>query len=367
MLEEFSFDKVNTAVAVSLKLPETTSIEVSSSLEELKFLAKTLGINIIESFTQSKSNIEPNYFIGKGKLDEIKAFIKDNEVDAVLFDNELTGIQERNLEKYLDKIIFGRTEIILNIFYKRAATKEAKLQVQLACLEYLKPRLKNRWDHFSRVEGGIGMRGGEGEKQLELDRRMIDNQIHTVKTRLKKVDVQMSNRRKKRASANIVSLVGYTNAGKSTLFNLLSKAGVLSENMLFSTLDPTIRRVYINDNLTILLSDTIGFINKLPHSLVASFKSTLEEILQSRLVLHVIDASSPNVMNNIRCVNETLKEIEAHKIPHIRVFNKVDLLPNGAADCIVSREHGDIFISALNNKGIDKLKDKICENLILAN
>ena len=367
MLEEFSFDKVNSAVVVSLKLPATTSIEVSSSLKELEFLAKTLGINVIESFTQSKPNVEPNYFIGKGKLNEIKEFIKNNEVDAVLFDNELTGIQERNLEKYLDKIIFGRTELILNIFYKRAATKEAKLQVQLACLEYLKPRLKNRWDHFSRVEGGIGMRGGEGEKQLELDRRMIDNQIHLVKNKLKRVDVQMSNRRKKRSSANIVSLVGYTNAGKSTLFNQFSKAGVLSENMLFSTLDPTIRRVYINDNLTILLSDTIGFINKLPHSLVASFKSTLEEIVQSRLILHVIDASSPNVINNIRCVNETLKEIEAHNIPCIRIFNKVDLLPNGASDCIVPKEHSDLFISALNNRGIDKLKEKISKNLLPLN
>lgn len=367
MDKNFSFNHVNTAVVVGVKLPDNNYGEVNNSLEELKFLAKTLGISIKNSFIQSRNNIDPSYYIGKGKLDEIKDYIQKNNIEAVLFDVELTGVQERNLEKYLDKTIFGRTELILNIFNKHAKTKEAKLQVQFACLEYLMPRLRNRWDHFSRIEGGIGLRGGEGEKQIELDRRMIQNQIKKVKDKLKKVDTQMQNRRKKRTGSNIVSLIGYTNAGKSTLFNQLSKSAVYTENMLFSTLDSTIRKVYINDKLTILLSDTIGFISKLPTNLIASFKSTLQEIISSKLIIHVIDASSPNILKNIQSVNNILKELKADNIQCIRVFNKIDLLENGKTDCIINNEDHDLYISALKNHGIDKLKEKISDFFVMAN
>ena len=229
------------------------------------------------------------------------------------------------------------------------------------------PRLRNRWDHFSRIEGGIGLRGGEGEKQIELDRRMIQNQIKKVKDKLKKVDTQMKNRRKKRIGNNIVSLIGYTNAGKSTLFNRLSKSKVYTENMLFSTLDATIRKVFINDKLTILLSDTIGFIKKLPPNLIASFKSTLQEIINSKLIIHVIDASSPNILKNIQSVNNIIKELKADSIQCIRVFNKIDLLENGKTDCIINNEDHDIYISALKNQGIDQLKEKISDFFIMAN
>lgn len=367
MHENFSFNHLNSAIAVGIRLPDNNINEINYSLEELKFLAKTLGVSVKGSFIQNRENIDPSYYIGKGKLLEIKEYIQKNNIDAVLFDVELTGVHERNLEKYLDRTIFGRTELILNIFNKHAKTNEAKLQVQLACLEYMMPRIRNRWDHFSRVEGGIGMRGGEGEKQIELDKRIVQNQIKKVKDRLKKVDVQMQNRRKKRLGGNIVSIVGYTNAGKSTLFNQLAKSKVFTENMLFSTLDATIRKVYINNNLNIILSDTIGFINKLPHNLVASFKSTLEEIINSKLIIHVIDAYSPNLLNNILSVDRILNEIGAFKIPCIRVFNKIDLLENGKIDCIINNEENDIYISALKNQGTDKLKEKISDFFITAN
>jgi len=225
----------------------------------------------------------------------------------------------------------------------------------------MSPRLRNLWDHFSRVEGGIGLRGGEGEKQLELDKRILKNQMSKIKDRLKKVDVQMKNRRKNRDGLNQVSLVGYTNAGKTSLINVLAKIELYAENMLFSTLDSTVRKVYINDNLTILLNDTVGFINKLPHGLVVSFKSTLEEILNSRLLLHVIDASSPNIVKNIESVNKVLEEIGALSMPTIRIFNKIDLLKNGKSDIMIETSQNDVFISTLNKTGIDILKSKIEE------
>jgi GTP-binding protein HflX len=357
--ENFSFKNVNTAIAVSLKLPNDSLNDTNSSLNELILLAKTLGIKVKKYFIQNKRQPQPNYYIGTGKLDEIKEYLKENNVDAVLFDNELSGIQARNLEKYLGKIIFGRTEIILNIFSKRAKTSESKLQVQLASLEYLMPRLRNRWDHFSRVEGGIGLRGGEGEKQLELDRRMIKDHINRIKKKIKKIDIQMKNRRKKRIKQNIISIVGYTNAGKSTLFNKLTKSEQFTENMLFATLDSTTRKFYLNDKLTVLLSDTVGFINKLPHNLVASFKSTLDEIPSSKLLLHVIDVSSQSINTNINSVKNILDEIGASDIPCIRVFNKNDLLKNGIKDIIIEPDKNDIYISALTNQGIEELKQKI--------
>jgi GTPase len=361
MSEYLTFNNIKTAVSVSLILPHHTKHEALSSLEEIKLLARTLGISVVQEFKQHREKIEPDYYIGQGKLEEIKAYIDANPVDAILFDNELSGIQARNLEEFFGKKILGRTEIILYIFQSRAKTKEAKMQVELAFLEYMKPRLRHRWEHFSRVEGGIGARGGEGEKQIELDKRMVNNQISVIKKRLDKIDIQMKNRRKNRLNQNLVSLVGYTNAGKSTLFNLLAKTKQFTEDMLFATLDSTVRRVYIHDQLTILLNDTVGFINKLPHHLVASFKSTLDEVLEAGLLLHVIDVASPNLQSNINAVNQTLKDIGADHIPVIRVFNKVDLLSNGAVDTIIQKEDHDIFISALKNEGIDLLKQRIAD------
>ncbi|HOV15876.1 MAG TPA: GTPase HflX, partial [Spirochaetota bacterium] len=325
MLENFRFDRPNNVIVVNLKLPSVSVEENNYSIEEIKLLSGTLGFTIVETFIQHRHRFESDYYIGKGKLEEIKTFLENNKIDAVIFDNELTGVQERNLEKYLNTTIFGRTEIILNIFSRRARTNEAKLQVELASMEYMLPRLRNLWDHFSRIQGGIGSRGGEGEKQLELDKRIVKDKISKIKDKLEKIDVQMKNRRKNREDANQVSLVGYTNAGKTSLMNLLSKSELFAENMLFSTLDSTIRKVYINDELTILLSDTVGFINKLPHSLVVSFKSTLDEIKNSKLIIHVIDGSSANIKTNINSVNKVLEEIEANQIPTIRVFNKIDL------------------------------------------
>ena len=359
MDEVFRFDKKNLVILVSLKLSSVTLDENDASIEELKLLCETLGFDVIETFIQQKDRIEPDYYIGKGKLNDIKSYIQNTKVDAVIFDNELTGVQERNLEKHLKTTIFSRTEIILNIFSRRAKTNEAKLQVELAGMEYMLPRLKNLWDHFSRIQGGIGARGGEGEKQLELDRRMVKDKISKIKNRLKKIDTQMVERRKNRKMANQVSLVGYTNAGKTSLMNLLSKSELFAENMLFSTLDSTIRKVYINDNLTILLNDTVGFINKLPHSLVVSFKSTLDEIKNSKLILHIIDASSKNINSNIDAVNRVLNEIGIGNTPVIRVFNKIDLLTNTSLDVIIEKEETDIFISTKDRIGIDLLKEKI--------
>ena len=359
MLENFRFDKPNNAIIVNLKLHTVSAEENNYSIEEIKLLAGTLGFTVVETFIQHKNHIESDYYIGKGKLEEIKEFVENNKIDVVLFDNELTGVQERNIEKFLNTTIFGRTEIILNIFSRRARTTEAKLQVELASMEYMFPRLKNLWDHFSRIQGGIGSRGGEGEKQLELDRRMVKDKISKIKDKLKKIDVQMSNRRKNREDANQVSLVGYTNAGKTSLMNLLSKSELFAENMLFSTLDSTIRKVYISDDLTILLNDTVGFINKLPHSLVVSFRSTLDEIKNSKLIIHVIDGSSSNINTNIDSVNKVLEDIDANTIPIIRVFNKIDLLKNGIGDIMTEKKDDDLFISVKNKVGIDFLKEKI--------
>lgn len=364
MLEElnkFSFNQIHSAVAVSVHTYDEPDHEVKDSLDELVFLAKTLNLKIENSFLQRRNRIQADYYIGKGKLEEVKAYVDEHKIDSVLFDVELTGVQARNLEKFFGKNVFGRTEIILNIFHKRAKTNEAKLQVQLACLEYMMPRLRNRWDHFSRVEGGIGMRGGEGEKQIELDRRMIKEQINRIKKKLKKVDVQMKNRRKKRLDKHLVSLVGYTNAGKSTLFNSMAKSKQFTEDMLFATLDTTVRQVYLTPQTTILLNDTVGFINKLPHSLVASFKSTLDDISSSKLLIHVIDSSSPTINRKIESVNTVLEEIGASDIPTIRVFNKIDLLNNDISNCIINIEDDDLYISALNKEGITQLKDKIAE------
>lgn len=347
------------AVIVGIKTEQMTGSEAVQSAEEIKQLAKTLGVAVDTVFIQQRTSIDPGYFIGTGKLEEIKAYIAENNIDIVLFDNELNGVQERNLEEFLGKKIFDRTTVILHIFNQRAHSNEAKLQVELASMEYMLPRLKNLWTHFSRSEGIVGIRGGEGEKQLELDRRIIKERINAIKKKLKKIDVQMSTRRKKRADALTVSLVGYTNAGKTSLMNLLSKKTLFAENMMFSTIDSTIRKVYIDDELTILLNDTVGFINKLPHSLVASFKSTLDEIKNSSLILHVIDSSADTITTHLNSVATVLDEIGAGEIPIIRVFNKIDLLEDKITGIGVPTSEKDIFISTYTKQGIDILKERI--------
>ncbi|MBQ1998867.1 MAG: GTPase HflX [Spirochaetales bacterium] len=366
MFSESSSDKLNfdfqnlTAVVVSLKTSETTHEEVDYSVSEIIQLAKTLGVTIKNKFIQSRKFIDSAYYIGQGKLEEIRLYMTENNIDILIFDNELSGIQERNIEKFVGKPILDRTAIILNIFKKRAKSNEAKLQVELAALEYQMPRLRNMWTHFSRSEGVVGIRGGEGEKQLELDKRMIKNRITAITKRLEKIDTQMKTRRKKRSNSMNVSLAGYTNAGKTSLMNLLSKKTLFAENMMFSTIDSTVRKVYINDDLSVLLNDTVGFINKLPCSLVASFKSTLDEILGADLILHVIDISSEFAQEHINSVEQILREIGADHIPVIKVYNKADLLDN----MIESGTHilpDDILISTYTKQGIDILKERISQ------
>lgn len=364
MFSESSSDKLNfdfqhlTGVVVSLKTSEITHEEINSSISEIIQLAKTLGVTIENRFIQQRKFIDPAYYIGQGKLEEIRRYMTENNIDILIFDNELSGIQERNIENFVGKPILDRTAIILNIFKKRAKSNEAKLQVELAALEYQMPRLRNMWTHFSRSEGVVGIRGGEGEKQLELDKRMIKNRISAITKRLEKIDTQMKTRRKKRSNSRNVSLAGYTNAGKTSLMNLLSKKTLFAENMMFSTIDSTVRKVYINDDLSILLNDTVGFINKLPCSLVASFKSTLDEILGADLILHVIDISSEFAQEHINSVEQILREIGAAHIPIIRVYNKADLLD----DMIESGMHitnDDILISTYTKQGIETLKERI--------
>lgn len=366
MFGESSYNKLNfdfqhlTGIVVSLKTSEITHEEVNYSVSEIAQLAKTLGVTIENKFIQHRNSIDSAYYIGQGKLEEIRSYMIESDIDILIFDNELSGIQERNIKEFVGKPVLDRTAIILYIFKKRAKSNEAKLQVELAELEYQMPRLRKMWTHFSRNEGVVGIRGGEGEKQLELDKRMIKNRISTITKRLEKIDTQMKTRRKKRSNSRNVSLAGYTNAGKTSLMNLLSKKTLFAENMMFSTIDSTVRKVYINDNLSILLNDTVGFIKKLPCSLVASFKSTLDEILGADLILHVIDISSEFAQEHINSVEQILREIGAAHIPIIRVYNKADLLD----DMIESEIHvsnNDILISTYTKQGIETLKERISQ------
>lgn len=364
MFSESSSDKLNfdfqhlTGIVVSLKCGETTLEDVNYSVSEIIQLARTLGVTIENKFIQHRKFIDSAYYIGQGKLEEIRCYMIENNIDILIFDNELSGIQERNIENFVGKPILDRTAIILNIFKKRAKSNEAKLQVELAALEYQMPRLRNMWTHFSRSEGVVGIRGGEGEKQLELDKRMIKNRITAITKRLEKIDTQMKTRRKKRSYSRNVSLAGYTNAGKTSLMNLLSKKTLFAENMMFSTIDSTVRKVYINDDLSILLNDTVGFINKLPCSLVASFKSTLDEILGADLILHVIDISSEFAQEHINSVEQILREIGADHIPIIKVYNKADLL-DGIIENGMHISPDDILISTYTKQGIETLKERI--------
>ncbi len=347
-------------------------------LEELQFLAETYGVETRKWFTQKLDKPDKSTFIGKGKVEEIKTFAKANEIDLIIFDDELSPSQQRNLEKAFGMPILDRTTLILKIFSQRAQTAHAKTQVQLAEYQYLLPRLTGMWTHLERQRGGTGTRGGSGEKEIETDRRNIRDRISLLKEQLKTIDKQMATQRKSRGEMIRVSLVGYTNVGKSTIMNLLSKSEVFAENKLFATLDTTVRKVTI-DNLYFLLSDTVGFIRKLPTQSVESFKSTLDEVREADILLHVVDISHFNFEDHINVVNQTLKDIGAGDKPTILIFNKIDafsytekeefdLTPEtrhnlSLADLkktwMKNLNKNCIFISATNKENIDELKQKV--------
>src|SRR6056297_3019777 len=300
--------------------------KVNEYLDELAFLARTAGAEPVKKFTQQLNKPNPKTFIGTGKLSEIKEFNRENKVDTVIFDEELTPSQLRNVEKLLNSKIMDRANLILDIFARRAKTAHAKTQVELAQYEYLLPRLTGMWTHLERQRGGIGTRG-PGEREIETDRRIVRDKISRLKNQLAKIDKQKATQRKNRGKMVRVALVGYTNVGKSTLMNLLSKSSVFEEDKLFATLDTTVRKIAI-ENLPFLITDTVGFIRKLPHSLIESFKSTLDEVREADMLLHVVDISHPGFEEQINVVNNTLHEIGAGDKPSYMVFNKIDMVKN---------------------------------------
>ncbi|NTU95090.1 MAG: GTPase HflX [Bacteroidales bacterium] len=320
MTEQDNF--IEKAVFVGVIKQNEDEQKVIEYLDELEFLAETAGAVTDKRFIQKVDKPNPKTYIGSGKLEELKAYIKEQNISLVIFDDELTPSQLRNIERELECRILDRTNLILDIFAKRAKTAYAKTQVELAQYQYLLPRLTRMWTHLERQRGGIGMRG-PGESQIETDRRIILDKISRLKEQLKKIDKQMASQRGNRGNMVRISLVGYTNVGKSTLMNLLAKSDVFAENKLFATLDTTVRKVVI-ENVPFLLSDTVGFIRKLPHQLVESFKSTLDEVRESDILMHVVDISHPNFEEQINVVRDTLNEIGAKNKPVFLVFNKID-------------------------------------------
>jgi len=380
MLEKKTQD-LERAVLVGVKDKHQGDEKVKEYLDELAFLAQTAGAEPVMKFTQQLNKPDPGTFIGKGKLNEIKSFNKEYNIDTVIFDEELTPSQLRNVEKELKCKIMDRTNLILDIFAKRAKTAHAKTQVELAQYEYLLPRLTGMWTHLERQRGGIGTRG-PGEREIETDRRIVRDKITRLKKQLAKIDKQKATQRKNRGKLVRVALVGYTNVGKSTLMNILSKAKVFQENKLFATLDTTVRKVAIG-NLPFLVSDTVGFIRKLPHSLVESFKSTLDEVREADLLLHVVDISHPGFEEQIQIVNETLKDIGAGDTPTYVVFNKIDQYHHEPDPLEEETEDDDmirsfnylknswiarnnepcIFISAKNKTNIEELRELLYEKV----
>lgn len=313
---------VENCVLVGVITPEIREETACEYLDELEFLAETAGALTHHKFLQKLPMPNPRTFVGTGKLEEINDYIKTHEIELVIFDDELSPSQLRNIERALECKILDRNILILDIFASRARTSHAKTQVELAQLQYMLPRLTRMWTHLERQKGGIGLRG-PGESQIETDRRIIQTRIALMKEKLKEIDKQMAVQRGNRGQLVRVALVGYTNVGKSTLMNLLSKSEVFAENKLFATLDTTVRKVVI-DNLPFLLTDTVGFIRKLPHQLVESFKSTLDEVREADLLVHVLDISHPNFEDHYKVVNETLQELEKKEKPVVLVFNKID-------------------------------------------
>ncbi len=337
-----------TAVLVGLITNKQTEQVAHEYLDELEFLTETAGGIVIKRFTQRIDYPNPKTFVGTGKLNEIIAYVKENEIKLIIFDDELSPSQIRNIEREAECRILDRTNLILDIFAQRAQTSHAKVQVELAQYQYLLPRLTRMWTHLERQKGGIGLRG-PGETEIETDRRIIRDKISKLKEHLEKIDLQMSTQRKNRGSMVRVSFVGYTNVGKSTLMNLLSKSDVLAENKLFATLDTTVRKVVI-ENLPFLLSDTVGFIRKLPHGLVESFKSTLDEVREADMLLHVVDVSHPQFEEQMETVQNTLKEINAGDIPVYILFNKID------AFTYVQKEADDLTPATKANMNLEDIK-----------
>jgi GTPase len=362
------------AVLVALVEPASKPEETTEHLDELAFLAETAGIKTISRFVQRLPHPDVRTFVGKGKLEEIKEFVFANGIQNLIFDDDLSPSQLRNIEKELnpesreEKIrVYDRSLLILDIFVMRAQTAQARTQVELAMNQYLLPRLTRMWTHLERQRGGTGSRGGAGEKEIETDRRNIKNQISVLKDELKKIDKQRVTQRKSRNNIVRVSLVGYTNVGKSTIMNLLSKADVRAENKLFATVDSTVRKVVIGD-IPFLLSDTVGFIRKLPHHLIESFKSTLDEVREADILLHIADIAHPFHNNHIEVVKQTLAEIGAGNITTILILNKIDLLQDVPIDFEqlkgYYREQGFdkvVFISAVSKENIQLLKQVMFE------
>jgi len=344
---------------VGVELKARNGWDIRDSLEELSELATTAGAEVIGDGLQKMAAPCASTFIGKGKADEFALHCRRADVDTVIFDDELSPAQSRNLEKVFNCKVLDRTSLILDIFAQRARTREGKLQIELAQLQHLLPRLTGFWGHLSRQKGGIGMRGGEGETQLETDRRRVQDRIARIERELETVRRQRSTQRQARQRNHwaLASIVGYTNAGKSTLLNTLTGAGVMAEDKLFATLDPTTRRLRLPTNQNVLLTDTVGFIRKLPHSLVEAFKATLEEVVQADLLLHVVDASHPQAAEQIQAVGEVLKEIGAEGKPTLMVFNKMDQLNGnrGVMSGLLDRHPSGVAISATTGEGVAAL------------
>ncbi len=380
-MKQKSYDtavKQETAVLVGVITPGQTDAQTKEYLEELEFLVMTAGGDTVKTFTQRMQRPDRATFVGTGKLEEIQAFVKAEEIDIVVFDDELSPSQLRNIENELQVKILDRSNLILDIFANRAQTAQAKTQVELAQLQYLLPRLTRMWTHLERQKGGIGMRG-PGESQIETDRRLILNKISLLKERLRQIDRQNETQRKNRHQLVRTALVGYTNVGKSTIMNMISKSEVFAENKLFATLDTTVRKVVV-ENLPFLLSDTVGFIRKLPHHLVECFKSTLDEVREADILIHVVDVSHPNFEDQINTVNETLKDLGAIDKPMITVFNKIDAykpqqinpdeptepltLEDFKHSWMASNNSPAIFISALKKENVDEFRKLLYDKVI---
>ncbi|MBR4535191.1 MAG: GTPase HflX [Bacteroidales bacterium] len=378
---ETSEIKEERAILIGVCTPSVTPEKVKEYLTELAFLVDTAGGVPDRQFTQNLPYPDPKTYLGSGKLYEVRDYVAEHKTDLAVFDDELTPSQARNIEKVLGCKIMDRTHLILDIFAKRAQTAHAKVQVELAQYQYLLPRLTGMWTHLEKQRGGIGMRG-PGEKEIETDRRIIRDRISLLKEKLKDIDRQKSTQRGNREKFVRVALVGYTNVGKSTMMNLLSKSEVFAENKLFATLDTTVRKVVIN-NLPFLLSDTVGFIRKLPHTLVESFKSTLDEIRETDLLLHVVDISHPEFEEQIAVVNQTLEELNAGSKPMIIIFNKIDnyhwiekepddLTPKDKSNIsldelkatwMAKSKTKTLFISATEKENIEELKEVLYEEI----
>jgi GTP-binding protein HflX len=366
------------AVLIGVVTQQQSEEKLNEYLDELEFLTYTAGGEVVKRFTQKLERPNPKTFIGTGKIEDVRAFIEANDVKTAIFDDELSPAQQKNIEKILNCKILDRTNLILDIFAQRAQTSNSRTQVELAQYQYLLPRLAGMWTHLERQRGGIGMRG-PGEREIETDRRIVRDKITLLKKKLETIDKQMGVQRGNRGSLIRVALVGYTNVGKSTLMNVISKSKVFAENKLFATLDTTVRKVVIR-NLPFLLTDTVGFIRKLPTQLVESFKSTLDEVREADLLLHVVDISHPNFEDHINSVNETLADIKCNNKPIIMVFNKIDaFVEEKIEEDDLITEHteanysleewkntwmnrmGDnvLFISALNKDNIEEFRKKV--------